>query len=272
MAQLSSTLLTRSAQLCDGYTEVNRRIGETKAAIASAKKWLQVDPYRIAIPKAKRYIEYNHFFKFSHVLWAFAAAVIPSTILYIVGARQGRNLFYLLALAAGIAIFVLVYLVQHRKYEAKLYSQRRSDLIQHFELQIQKAKASLEKDTQQLQQLTALKARILQRLQDDRYCCVPQKYWPIGAKLCQMVQSGQASSIQQAIAVYHAPKHRPQKTTVPRPSVPRPPVTTTASDEGNWRKLQEMMEHNIAAELRQTRTEQFLDALVDLAFLEALDA
>lgn len=267
MVQLSSALLTRSAQLCDAYTEVKRRIGETKADIAEANQWLQIDPYRIATPKAKRYIETHHFFRFSHIFLALAAAVIPGGILCIIGAQVGRNKFYLPALTVAIVIFVLVYRALHRKYEAKLYSQHRSDLIQHFELQIQKAKASLEKDTQQLQQLTALQTRILQRLQDEQYCCIPQQYWSIGAKLCQMVQSGQAYNIQQAIAQYH-----PQQQRSASISPPRTPITSTTSDAGRWKQLQNMMERNLAAELRQKRTEQFLDAAVDWVFLETLDA
>ena len=71
MVQLSSTLLTRSAQLCNAYTEVKRRIGETKADIAEANQWLQIDPYRIATPKAKRYIETHHFLSFPIFFWLF---------------------------------------------------------------------------------------------------------------------------------------------------------------------------------------------------------
>lgn len=262
MKQLPADILARSAELCNAYNQMNALIPQLEHDIAFIKKHRMIDPQQAATRAAKLHIASNRPFKFSHMLIAVAAAMIPCAIFGGIGVWLGSKLPFLLALAAAICTFVPVYRRLHKKYEDQVYARYRAKQVEKYTLQLQRDQARLDNLTQQLQRLIAKRNKLILLMQDGSQCCIPAQYWAIGPQLCRMVQTGQAGNTQQAIALYHAPKQHP----------PIHTPSNTAADDARWNQLQAMMDRDLSDELDQKRTAQFLDAVEDLLWLELLDS
>lgn len=261
MTREQLALLQRSAQLCAQYNDLHTQIQALNNKIANVKKQIIDDPHRAGTQAAKAYVEKESPAKPSSFIFAFLAAAVPYIILGGLAELSRIDFLSFLALAVTVGTFILVYIKINKKYKAQVYAQYRAKCIEEYTRQTQDAQDQLAKLQAQLTPLQAQYIQLQHTMNNRTECCVPSQYWAVGVYLCQMVETGQVNTLDQAITCYEGQLRDKQLADMQK----------AAADAARWNELTAMMNSNVAGELDKKRAAQTRDAIEDMAMIELMD-
>lgn len=259
MTQQELKQLQHSARLCSARNQLSTQIQDLQKRCDKVKKTIYPDPRRIAKQTAQEYLEKKKPQKLSHLFIALGVAMVPYAVFGILSELLG-GMFGFLALAATVAAFVYVYHRLDKRYQAELLAQYE----QHYLSEYQRITAESQTRYDELNaQLAPLRQRYLELERTMKCsCCIPEQYWQVGALLCQMVETGQANSLENAILLYQQ-QLRDQQLAQQRQA---------EADAQRWAQLQTMMNRDLAGQLDQKRRDQFREAADWMILSELLES
>lgn len=259
-----AALLRQSSQLCAGYVTLTQQIQAGTAQRDKLKRIIDADPMAKAHRAAKERLEKESPYKTSHVIIAFLAAMVPYALVGILQLLTDSvsNFLSFLGLAATIAVFVFVYQKQNKGYQAQLLETYTAEALAQNQQKARDARQKHAALEAQLQRLQSKLADYQSAMMDPNKCCIPQNYWYHGQAICQLVESGQARTVEEAIRLHQQQLQYQQQLAQQQQAI---------ADAQRWNQLQNMMNSNVAAELDKKRKDQFNDALDWMVLSELIE-
>ena len=265
-------LLQQSSRLCESRLKLYAEIASLSDDYKAQKKLILADPVQKANEKAWDVVNRENLHKFSHVLLAvLAGSVFCGAMACVQMLLLPTSL--LLAIVnpvCSIGAGIWVYVTLHKRYKLKRYLWHRAHYQNKYVQQSEDAERACIDFQKQIQDRYVQYVALERRMQDPTQCSIPKKYWNIGPRLFQMVDTGAARSLDAAIRLYHQPKKQPpapKKNPAPRTTVRTSTQTigrtNTAADDARWRELQKMMDEQNAAHTREWM--QFIDQMQESA-------
>lgn len=249
-------LLQHSANLCNQRSQLLSQLNALKTQRNRIAKNITPDPVKAAKKAGEAAVKDRHI-QIWHWIVAMIAFIIPfitCAVIYKIAALDNEY-FLLIGIVIGFFLFFAALNFVRKADLVKVRRRAEQDFLENHRRINHQYQAQCDQLHLQIYDLSQKYYQLNRRMQDPQQCCIPQSEWHHGQQLYQLVSSGKADSLQEAIQIQnqldsHEAAYQRQ---------------AAAEEAAHWKKMEDLM-HQQEAEIAADKA-KFLDDMQKMALI-----